>query len=103
MPPRRLNHSTSTRLGIFPLSHMRKIRMTPSVNGKLVKLCAYFAASDHDENVFGPINGNSAYLPNVMLSPVSPRMTKQVAVIQCTKRSKALKRTIFTPERPDSI
>ncbi len=27
-------------------------------------------------------------------------MMKQVAVIQCTKRSKALKRTIVRPERP---
>src|SRR5271163_2104192 len=102
MPPPRLNHSTSTRLGIFPPSHMRKIRITLSVNGKLVKLCAYFAASDHDENALGPISGSSVYLPNVMLSPVRPRMIKQVAVIQCTKRSKALKRTICTPERPDS-
>ena len=29
-----------------------------------------------------------------------PRMMKQVAVIQCTKRSKALKRTSVRPERP---
>ena len=29
--------------------------------------------------------------------------TKQVAVIQCTKRSNALKRTIMRPERPFSI
>ena len=42
-------------------------------------------------------------LPKVMLSPDSARMTKQVAVIQCTKRSKALKRTMLTPERPDWI
>ena len=27
-------------------------------------------------------------------------MMKQVAVIQCTKRSNALKRTIVRPERP---
>ena len=32
-----------------------------------------------------------------------PRMTKQVAVIQCTKRSKALNRTMVRPERPASI
>ena len=43
--------------------------MTPSVNGKLRKLCAYFAASDHDENALGPISGSSRSLPNVMLRP----------------------------------
>jgi hypothetical protein len=37
-----------------------------------------------------------------MLSPVMPRITKQVAVIQCTKRSKALNRTIVRPARPAS-
>ena len=31
-----------------------------------------------------------------------PTLMKQVAVIQCTKRSKALKRTITLPERPAS-
>ena len=77
--------------------------MTPSVNGKLRKLCAYFAASDHDENALGPISGSSTSLPKVMLRPDSARMMKQVAVIQCTKRSKALKRTMLRPERPDSI
>ena len=30
-------------------------------------------------------------------------MMKQVAVIQCTKRSNALKRTMVRPERPASI
>src|SRR5712672_1271424 len=101
MPPRRLSHSMSTRLGIFPPSHIRKIRTTPSVNGKLRKLCAYLAANDHDENALGPISGSSVSLPKVMLRPDSARMIKQVAVVQWTKRSNALKRTILMPERPD--
>ena len=42
----------------------------------------------------GPISGSSSGLPKVMLSPEIARMMKQVAVIQCTKRSNALKRTM---------
>src|ERR1700746_747413 len=102
MPPPRLSHSMSTRLGMFPPSHIKKIRNTPSVNGKLRRLCAYFAANDQDENALGPISGSKVCLPNVMLRPDSAMMMKQVAVIQCTKRSNALKRTILTPERPDA-
>ena len=43
----------------------------------------------------GAHNGSNSGLPNVMLRPVMARMIKQVAVIQWTKRSKALKRTMF--------
>ena len=42
----------------------------------------------------GPISGSSSGRPNVMLRPEIARMMKQVAVIQCTKRSNALKRTM---------
>ena len=59
------------------------------------------AASDQAENASGPITGSNATLPKVMLSPVNASKTKHVAVIQCTKRSKALKRTMLMPERPD--
>ena len=45
-----------------------------------------------------PIRGSSNGLPNVMFSPVSPRMMKQVAVIQWTACSNALKRTMRRPE-----
>src|SRR5215467_4596141 len=69
MPPPRLNHATSTLLGIFPPSHMKKMRMTPRTKGKLRKLCAYLAASDHAEKALGPITGNRTDLPNVMLRP----------------------------------
>ena len=47
-----------------------------------------------------PISGSSSGLPKVMLSPEIARTMKHVAVIQCTKRSNALKRTIMRPERP---
>src|SRR5205807_2478417 len=93
----------STRLATFPPSHIKTIRTTPSVNGKLKKLCAYLAANDHDENALGPTRGSSVSLPKTMLRPDSARIMKQVAVIQCTERSKALKRTMLTPERPDSM
>ena len=42
-------------------------------------------------------------MPKVMLRPESARMMKQVAVIQCTMRSNALKRTSVRPDRPPSI
>ena len=35
-----------------------------------------------------------------MFNPEIARMMKQVAVIQCTKRSNAVKRTMVRPERP---
>ena len=54
-------------------------------------------------NASGPISGSSSDLPNVMLRPESASMMKQVAVIQCTNRSNALKRTIVRPDRPLSI
>ena len=49
----------------------------------------------------GPISGSSSCLPNVMLRPDKASMMKQVAVIQCTKRSNALKRTTRAPGPPD--
>src|ERR1700757_1997805 len=101
MPPPLASQLKSARSGRLPPIHMKKIRMTPSVKGKLRKLWMYLAASDQDENALGPIKGNSATLPKVTFSPVSAMRMKQVAVIQCTKRSKALKRTILTPDRPE--
>src|SRR5215468_9713430 len=41
-------------------------------------------------------------LPKVMFRPESARTTKQVAVIQCTRRSNMLKRTSVRHDRPDS-
>jgi hypothetical protein len=35
MPPPFLSHSTSIRFGTFQAIHIRKIKNTPSVNGKL--------------------------------------------------------------------
>ena len=64
---------------------------------------AYFAHSDQAVKASGLISGSSSALPKVMLSPERARTTKQVAVIQCTNRSSALKRTIVRPERPLSI
>ncbi len=51
----------------------------------------------------GPDSGSSTILPKVMFNPVRPRRTKDAAVSQCENRSKALKRTIFLPERPADI
>ncbi len=51
-------------------------------------------------NASGRISGSSSGRPKVMLRPVIARTMKQVAVIQWTKRSNALKRTIVRPERP---
>jgi hypothetical protein len=42
--------------------------------------------------------GSSSGLPKVRFSPDSARMMKQVAVIQCTARSNALKRRMRRPE-----
>ena len=82
---------------MLPAIHIRKISTTPRVNGKLRKLCAYFAHLRPGGERLGPSSGNSSGLPNVMLSPEIARMMKQVAVIQCTKRSNALKRTKRAP------
>ena len=78
-----------------------KIRMTPSVNGKLRKLCAYFAASDQDENAFGPISGSSTSLPNVMLRPGQRQDNETGRRHPVHETFEAVKRTILTPERPD--
>src|ERR1700687_5989435 len=93
-----LSHSMSVLLGRFHAIHIRKISTTPSENGKLRKSCAYFAHCDQPVKPFGPSKGCSSFLPSVRLSPVMPKMTKQVADIQCTKRSKALNRTMVRPE-----
>ena len=58
------------------------------VNGKLRKLCAYFAASDQAVKASGDISGSSSGLPKVMLRPVIASTMKQVAVSQWTNRSK---------------
>ena len=73
------------------------------MNGKLVKLCAYLAASENAVNAPGPIKGNSNNLPNVTLSPVIPSTMNETAVSQCTNRSKALKRGTVRPDRPFDI
>src|SRR6516165_10295843 len=99
MPPPSLSHLTSTRFGMLPASHIKAISTTPMVNGKLKKLCAYFAHSDHAVKLSAPISGSSSGRPKVMLRPVKPRMIKQTAVIQCTKRSSQLKRTILHREK----
>ena len=49
------------------------------------------------------MTGRKTIFPNVMLSPVRPRRTKDTAVNQCEKRSKGVKRSIFLPERPAEI
>ena len=97
-----MSHSTSSPVGRFDAIQVRKIRTTPSVNGKLRKLCAYLPACDQAVNASGLISGSSSFRPNVMFKPVMARMTKQVAVIQWMKRSKALNRTIVRPDRPAS-
>ena len=73
------------------------------MNAKLTKLCTYLAACEKPLNASGPMSGNSTSLPKVMFSPVRPRMTNDTAVSQCEKRSKALKRRIFCPDRPAEI
>jgi hypothetical protein len=88
---------------MLSLIHMTTIRMRPIVKAKLTKLCAYLAASEKLLNASGPMTGTSRILPNVMLSPVSPRTTNETAVSQCEKRSNALKRRTFWPERPAEI
>src|SRR5439155_7337695 len=97
------SHATSNLVGEFQATHIRKISTTPSVNGKLRKLCAYFAHCDQMVKVSGPTRGSSSSLPKVILRPDSARITKQLAVIQCTNRSNALKRTRVRPDRPASI
>src|SRR4029078_13345438 len=100
MPPARLNHSTSTEFGMFPPIHIRKISTTPMVNWNIQYLWAYLAHSDHVVKASDPTVEANNGLPKVTLRPVMARMMKQVAVIQWTKRSNALKRTILRPERP---
>ena len=72
----------------------------PTMNGKLVKLCAYLAACENALKASGPINGSSSSLPKVMLRPEMPSTMNETAVSQCTNRSKELKRGTLRPDRP---
>ena len=80
--------------------HITTIRTRPIENAKLTKLWTYLAASEKPLKASCPITGMSRTFPKVMFSPVRPRTTKDAAVSQCEKRSKALKRRTFCPERP---
>ena len=97
MPPPALNHSTSAAVGKFCPIQIRNISTTPRVKAKLMKLCVYFAHSDQVLKASGPIQGSSNARPKVMLRPVMPSTMKVEAASQCTKRSKALKRTMVRP------
>src|SRR6476469_9937818 len=102
-PPPCLSHSISTLSGMLSFSQSIGISMMPTMNGKLVKLCAYLAACENALKASGPINGSSSSLPKVMLRPEMPSTMNETAVSQCTNRSNELKRRTLRPERPSEM
>ena len=73
------------------------------MKGNSTKLCAYLPACAKALKASGPMSGSSRSFPKVIFSPVKARTTKDTAVSQCEKRSKALKRDTFLPARPAEI
>src|SRR5205085_472438 len=60
-------------------------------------LWMYLDAIAIQENSSCPIQGSSAFLPNITISPVIASARKLMAVAQCTRRCQPLKRSMRRP------
>jgi hypothetical protein len=86
-------------IGRLLATHIRNIKTTPIVKGKLRKLCAYFAYCAVVAKASGPMYGSRKRLPKVKFKPVSASAMKLTAVIQWTNHSNTVKRNILRPDR----
>ena len=76
---------------------MKKNTTIENKNNGPTKLWMFLPTMVIHENTDAPSTGNSTYLPNRMMMPVTASTTKEIAMVQCAMRSTLLKRSIRRP------